>query len=357
MLQAAWSHLKSRRKVKFDFVVYYSEEFERYVPVYDPNRLPEFLEALKPETWIGSSADQRLFQSLLEDGEVYDPEKHEGHLRCPDGCGAHMKYKDADGTEASRFKLDKKSGPEEQKQPKHRDDCKYKPEPRPRRIDIDTSNSRGLIEQQFNDRSSNHISNQIHHAITRSNYEELIGRKIKKAGTAADFLKILGKGDLTKDIFVDQYQIIQGEDFFIRDAKKIKLLYKSLEEEQGVSHFRAILFQVSQAGDKMKPSIRMSVTSQRTFYRREGGDNGYDGTEHFIVPRALPELAGSNGARSCFPVPGAYLVIGDVKKGEIKERDDVFIRHMDIIIRSPAQVIAVEMGANLKPRHMECDPR
>ena len=342
MLIDSWPE-QNGRKPKYDFVVYYNEELERNVPVFDPNRLPEFFDALKRGPWYTDSRTRFLYQSLLDDGEPYNADIHEGHIRCPDGCGAHMKFKEAEEGKASKFKLDKNG-----EQSRHKDICKYKSEPRSRRIDIDSTASRSLIDTHFNQRSSNHISHQIHHALTREAHEDLIGRKVKKAATAADFLKMLEKGDLAKDVFVDQYQIIKAQDFFIRDAKDIRRLYSNIEETPGETRFRAVMFRVSQSADEMKPSETMSISSHTEFYYQQSEETKYDGPKHFITPRVLPEFAGTDSARACFPAPGTYLVVGDVKKGPVIDDNDNIIHYMDIVIRSPDQVIAVGNKADLK---------
>lgn len=333
MLQTAWSYQTPTRKVKYDFVVYYNEEVERYIPVYDPNRLPEFMESS-----FLPSEKQKVFEALLIEGEGYDPEKHEGHLRCPDGCNAHMKYHDASENHSSRFRVDKES-----EQPKHKKGCKHKPPQKDRRIEIDSSESRGVIERQFNHRASNHIQNRLHHSMTRHDYEDLIGRKVKHARTAADFLKILKKDNLKKDIFTDQHQIIKGTEFFVQDRQDIKSLYHQIEEAPHVTRFRAVIFRVTTPVEKLQPSDKMSVTAHREFYFQQSEETAYDGAKHFIVLRALPEQPGQDNARLCFPVAGEYLVTGDVTAGDVIMRDDVVIHYMDIKIRTPDQVIKVDI--------------
>lgn len=336
MLKTAWKS-NNGTDVKYDFVVYYNEEHERYVSVYDPNRLPEFMGSIGDCSRLPQ--ERHFYKALLEDGEAYNPEKHNGHLRCPDGCGAHMKYHNADEENTSRFRVDKNS-----ERRKHKDDCKYKPARKERRVQIDTTASRGVIEGQFNHRASNYIQNRMHDPRSRGEYESLKGRKVKHAATAEDFLKILKKRYWQTGLYVDQHKIIKGENFFVLTPHDIKALYEDINVMPSATHFRAMKFKTTMPGLELHASEKMSVTSDKVFLYHQSIETKNDGPRHYIVLRALPAEQGSDQARACFPHAGEYLVTGDVKPGEVIAREDAVIYYMDIKIHSPTQVVRDETG-------------
>ena len=325
----AWSQEDFRpHEPTFPFAVYWNEEEERNIPVYLPSDYADDIPA-----------------SLREFGEVYNDDLHDGHLRCPDGCHAHLHVNWGSENRSPHFKTNPDSA--------HRKDCKYKPQ-KPLAAVLDMEAYRNPTERQFHHRSPRYISNRQAHLQTRTQYEDLRGRAKEHFATAADFVDLIARErfDRIKDmLLVDQHLKFEEREFFIRYSRnstrtefRFINLMKRLEDAPADNSLPCLMeFQVASGSKERASNEHKSVTSKSIFHFQEQGDNGYDGAKHFIVPRALPQPEGSNIAEQAFPVAGNYLVLGYASLPKPIIRDEAVIQYLDIDIRHAEQVAKADI--------------
>lgn len=332
------------RAPTFPFAVYWSEEEERNIPVYIPSEYPEDIPS-----------------RLKEFGEVYNEEQHDGHLRCPDGCHAHLHVNWGSENRSPHFKTNPDSS--------HRTDCKYKPQKALAAI-LDMEPYRNPAERQFHHRAAKHISNRQAHPKTKTQYEDLKGRATEHFATASDFVDLIARErfDRIKDmLLLDQHLKLEEREFFIRYSRnsarsefRFINLFKRLEEIPAGNSLPCLMeFQVASGANNRASNDHKSITSKSIFYFQEQGDNGYDGVKHFIVPRALPQPEDSDIAEQAFPEAGNYLVLGYASLLKPIVRDEAVIHYMDIDIRHAEQVAKADIQriiADRKVSRLETPP-
>ncbi|PZP57214.1 MAG: hypothetical protein DI586_01075 [Micavibrio aeruginosavorus] len=337
-MSKAWKPDYGDARLQFPFAVYFSEEEDRLIPVY-----------------IVPGYEDDMPESLKENGEPYNSERHDGKLLCPDGCNARLHYChgfEADGRhQQPHFKT-----LHDAKNPKlkHRDDCKYKPV-KPYLIEVDMAGRCDRLHEVFHHRSRKHISNQLHHPSTREHYASLKGRQKIQMRTPQDFADIIARGQfdrISNAIFIDQHRLIDEHDFFIRYSRnparqefRFINLFKRLENERK-GHLLPVMmeFQITKDLKERRGNEHKTVTSRSVFYYQEANETGYDGVKHYIVPRAVPYPVKTSSAERSFPDSGHHLVIGYARLGEQVMRDDAFIHYIDIEIRHSDQVLKADIG-------------
>jgi len=326
----------------YPFAVYYSDEEERNIPVY------------LPEQYMGD-----IPPSLLEHGEVYDPEQHDGRLMCPDGCAAHLHvatpYETAPGKVIlSHFKSDEGAI--------HQKDCKYKPDRDLAGVLDMEQYRRPGAEKDFHHRRPSHLDDSLGHPSTAGVYAELKGRARTHFSKAADFVRLIKKGrfdQIREMILIDQHQQIEETDFFVRYTRKSGAkpekrfinLFRRLESLPPGSSLPCLMeFQIVTGTADRKSNAHKSVTSRQIFDFSVAGDKIYDGPKRYLVPRALPFPAGSDMAEINFREAGNYLVLGYVSLAPAISRDDNIFYYMDIEIHHPDQVVKADIEELISSR-------